>query len=503
MAKVTIPLGEWRPDMANLDTQVATDVDGVLPEQISYQPLPDLAAFSNIALPTGPPCGLTAARKADGSWTIYGGSPTKLYRWALGGWTDVSRTTGGAYNVPFSIGQRWRFAQFGPNLIAAGGANDDIQYINVDTGSNFAVLAGAPRATNVATIGDFVVLSGLVPGFTFGGVNTALRQVAWCAINNCFGWSVGLNLCDMNEFADGGLVQQVLGDVNGYVVQDRCIRTMQFLPGDTTYVFQFSKALVDHGGTSKYGSALVGNVLYTVTEAGFFAIAGQQVSAIGQDKVNLWWLANSEQSKRDVVQCISANRPFIIWAFHTAGSSQDYYDRVLIFNWNLQRWAKGSIKAYVWALLGSLGLDLDTDGAETGDPLLDSTAQPLDSFAYVGGRPLVAAFNPDWKLATLDGPPLEALMETVEMHLVPGMRAMVNDVYPLIDAPTTTVSAGTRERLQDLTDWGDAMPLEITGSCAVYSSGRLHRYRIHTTRGDLWSHAMGIIVDPQQDGTVA
>ena len=37
-------------------------------------------------------------------------------------------------------------------------------------------------------------------------------------------------------------------------------------------------------------------------------------------------------------------------------------------------------------------------------------------------------------LSTLTGPNLPATMETAEVHLVPGLRAFVNEVYPLDDA---------------------------------------------------------------------
>ena len=106
-----------------------------------------------------PACGLYAARTLSGEWKIYGGTPTKLYTWSLGGWVDVSRTVGGAYNV--QPGDLWMFEQSGQKLVAVN-INDDVQVIDIDSGTNFAALAGSPpRATNVKQIGDFLFLSGL------------------------------------------------------------------------------------------------------------------------------------------------------------------------------------------------------------------------------------------------------------------------------------------------------------------------------------------------------
>ena len=135
-----------------------------------------------------------------------------------------------------------------------------------------------PRATNVRQMGDFLFLSGLAA--------PEQRQIIWSGINDITMWTVGTNLCDMQEFPDGGPVQGVAGAEIGYVVQDRAIRTMQFLPGDTTFIFNFSRVLHDRGSISLYGFSSIGNVLYFVSEDGFYSLTGQQVTPIGQDKVN-------------------------------------------------------------------------------------------------------------------------------------------------------------------------------------------------------------------------
>jgi len=183
------------------------------------------------------------------------------------------------------------------------------------------------------------------------------------------------------------------------------------------------------------------------------------------------------------------------------------YDRELIFDWSNGRWTKSAVVALVFGLIGgTLGLDLDTDGTEPGDSLLDSTARGLDSFFYVGGRPKIGAFDPNALLGSLDGPNLPATMETAEVHLNPGMRTFVSDAYPLDDVrddATGTVAAGTRERMQDALVWEPPVMLEITGSAALYSSSRLHRFRRFIPAATTWTHAQGVVVEAQQDGTVA
>jgi hypothetical protein len=493
--KLPVEFGEWRPDVALLDTKFASEVDNVFAGVNSYLPVPSLLPFGVTALPNA--CGLYAARTLSGEWKIYGGTPTKLYTWSLSGWTDATRTVGGDYGV--APGDLWMFEQSGQHLVAVN-ANDDPQVIDIDSGTNFAALAGSPpRATNVKQIGDFLFLSGLA---------TNNRTIQWSAINDITGWIIGTNLSDMQEFPDGGPVQGIAGGEIGYVLQDRAVRTLQFLPGDTTLIFSFSRVLDDRGCVSKYGFDSIGNVLYFVSEDGFYSMTGQQVTTIGQDKVNEWWLANSDVTRRNVVHCLAGvNKPRVVWVYHASDASP-MFDKQISFDWSIGRWARSSVPAWIWGLLATPFLDLDTTGPETGDVDLDSTASSLDSFAYRGGRPLIGAINADGYLSSLTGPNLPATMETAEVHLATGMRAFVSDAYPLDDSrddasASGTVAAGTRERLQDDWVWGNPVTIEITGSAALYSSARLHRFRRFIPAATVWTHAQGVLIEAQQDGSVA
>jgi hypothetical protein len=455
---------------------------------------PPRSAYFNAG---GRACGLYSARTATGGWKVYAGTTTKLLTWSLAGWADIS---GSAYNVPPT--EMWAFEQSGTKVVAVN-INNNPQVADVDAGGNFADLAGSPpRAGHVRQMGDFLFLSRLDNS---GGFNN--RCVIWSGINDITHWIIGLQLCDMQEFPDGGPVQGVAGAEIGYAIQDRTIRTIQFLPGDTTFIFNFSRVLHDRGSVSKYGFTSIGNVLYFVAEDGFYSLTGQQVTPIGSDKVNEWFINpnNSDVTRRDVVHCIAGvNKPRVVWVYH-ASSASPMYDRQIIFDWSNGRWAKAGVSAQVWGLLASPGLDLDTTGTEFQDVLLDSAALPLDSFAYMGGRPLIGAIDPDGFLATLAGPNLPATLETAELHLMPGMRAFVNEVYPLDDAASDAsgqIQNGTRETLQSGAPfWSPPVPIEpAVGSAFVMTSARLHRFRRFIPYASTWTHAQGVAVNAQRDG---
>jgi hypothetical protein len=495
MPKVPVAWGEWRPDAVTRDTQFASDVENVFPASDSYLPVPSLVPFSDAAVPPPPSnervVGAFSARTTTGEWKVYTGTPTKLYSWTLfTGWTEV----GSGYHVP--EGELWSFAQFGKWVVAAQIGDAPVR-ADVDAGGTFATF-GAPIAHNVRTIGDFLIL---------GGLASNRRKIIWSSINDITGWVIGINLCDEQEMPDGGPVMGLAGDKIGYVVQDRAIRVMQFLPGDITFIFSISKVAYDRGSVSEYGFTSIGDTLYLLCEDGFYALSGAQLIPIGHEKVNDWFLANSDIGRRNVVQAITAVKPYVFWAYHaSSGSPQRYYDRVILFNWTNQRWAKMAVNAQMWApaAMATVNVDLDTTLlSEPGDADLDSTARSLDSFAYQGGRPRTAAIDPDGFLVELSGPNLQATLESGEAHLIPGSRALVGDVYPLADGADGVIYDGFRERLQDDVQWTQAFPIEITGSAAIYNSARLHRFRHIIPRGTKWTHAQGVLADAQQDGSVA
>ena len=208
MPKVPVQFGEWRPDIATLDTQFSNDVENVFPGSNSYLPVPSLVPFADAVVPpppsTEPVVGLFSARSTTGEWKIYAGTPTKLYNWTLfAGWTEL----GSGYHVP--PGELWSFCQFGEWVVAAQIGDQPVK-ADADTGGTFTAITAAPVAHNVRTIGDFVIL---------GGLASNRRMIQWSAINDVDGWTVGTNLSD----SQGGSAGRRSGDGAGWR-QDQLIR---------------------------------------------------------------------------------------------------------------------------------------------------------------------------------------------------------------------------------------------------------------------------------------
>ena len=503
MPKATLPFGELRPDLALLDNQFANVADNVFPFSNTYKPIPSLLPLSLSQLPT--PCmGLFGARKKDGTWQIYAGTATDLWMWSYAGWTKLTNTNttqlpSGQYSL--AAQERWVFCQFGTTVIAAQ-LNNKPQAVDTEAtaGTVFADLGGNPPiAHGCKTIGDFVFLYGLVNDPVAG--QTGRQCVQWSGINDPTQWQAGTNLSDIQFFPDGGPVVGVAGsEVVGYIVQDRTIRSMQFLPGDVNLIFNFARIVKERGSVSEVGYETNADVLYFLADDGFYALAGTNLMPIGFEKINDFFLANSDQGRVNIVSCFITAKPYVIWAFFSNTSSA-FYDRVMIYNWANQRWSTGSIGVQFWATLSSTPLDLDTDDpADPNDPDLDSTSPDLDSFKYLGERSIICGVNTLGQLCVLNGPSLRATLETAEAHLVPGMRAFVNEVYPLVDGANAVVITATRERLGDQAQSTQPIPIEITGSASVLTSSRLHRFRVVVQAGENWTNAQGVLAEAQPDG---
>lgn len=494
LPKRPLPFGDWRPDVALLDSQFAAIAENVYPGANSYLPFRGLGGVVPEALP-GQCVGLFTARAADGTYQTYAGTPIAIYWWSGTTWQDVTRLVGTDYNVNLSLGHRWSFTQFGPHLIAVN-PSDPPQVINVDTENNFTDLGGSPPwATTVSTVGDFVLLAGLVN-------NT--RMIQWSGINDITSWTVGTDLSDEQEFPDGGPVMGAAGGEIGYILQDKSIRTMQFLPGDTQTIFSFSRVEREKGCVGPYAFIFTRGVLFLLAEDGFYGL-GAPNPAIGNNAVNHWFMDNSDPQRRGWTVCFAdMTHSRVFWAFYSSPNSP-YYDRLIIFDWLLPpngRWSYSTQVAQMWTgQATSPGVDLDTEIAgNDADVFLDSAEPTLDSTLYMPGRPVTAAIDVNGVLSILDGSNLAATIETAEVHLNPGQRSFVSAVYPLVDGEPVTVAIGERERLQDPAGFGVALGVESTGFAPVYSSSRLHRFRVFVPAGATWTHAQGVLVEAQADG---
>jgi hypothetical protein len=502
-----LPFGPWEPDSSGVDARddggrvVLQVAKNVYPTKTGYGPVPSLSAITPNALSATETCvGLTFARQSSsGGYLLFAGTRTKLFMYASDTqtWTDVSRTSGGAYNV--STDDYWSFAQFGNQLIAVN-FNDDPQVIDVNSPSHFVALGGSPpKARYVTVVGDFVVL---------GCLSTNERKVRNSAINDAAGWTVGTNLCDEQEFPDGGRVTGIAGGEFGWILQEKSIRKMDFHAG-ADIAFSFERVEREHGAAAGYSVVSTINAVFFLSDDGFYAFGANGLVPIGAQRINKWFQQNSDTVRFfSVVAFADPYAPRIAWAFFNAASSTTF-DRLLIYDWQLDRWSYGEVSAQFWATSVTSGLTLeglDIYGSIDPDGMGGGVPYSLDSRVWEGGRPVIGAIDTSGRLSFLEAPtPLDARLTTAPLRLNASARANVSAVEPVgvFNGASLAIRVGRRERTQEAIDYTAVIaPSERSGIARMKASGRFHEIETSITQGPgaLWTHAQGLDVTATADG---
>lgn len=480
----TVALGPFAPDAASVDSGVLVGANNVFSLPNGYGPVKGLSAVTT-ALP-GPCKGAISVKDKSGATMFFAGTQSALYKFdpVTLGWADVSRA-GSSYFVPPD--DYWSFAQFGTSLIAVH-VNDGAQVLDIETGTLFTALGGSPpRARFVSTVGDFVLLGGLVD---------YPRRVHWSDLNNSTQWTPGIGLSDVQDFPDGGNVTGVAGGEFGVVFQEKSIRRMTFVPGSAE-IFQFDKAEDSRGSIAPWSIVRVGARTFFLDRDGFYLFAGQS-SPIGDGKINTWLSTNADIAYLGrAVAAADVRGSRVFWFIKSvAASNPDQLDRVLVYDWQLDRWSLISVSARFAITAATPGTSIDSIGTS-----IDAISTSFDSLLYAGGTPTVGVFSDGTNiLSFFEGGNLEALVETADAQLARPNRAFLSGVRVDTDAASLGVTIGTKEALGAAPAWGVEGAPEATQIVPFRSSSRYHRARIRIPAGQSWSYLTGLEIDASAEG---
>lgn len=470
-----IELGQWLPDQPALNSAGVTVAKNVQPAARGYKPFPALSAISQAA--TERLTNIAATKTAGGTVTIYAGGLSKLWKFtkSTGALSDVSKS--GGYATAST--DRFYFTTFGDRLIACNNA-DAIQSISITSGGNFADLVAGLSSKFITTVRDFVVSANVTESAT-----TTPYRVRWSAINDATSWTVGTNQADYQDIADAGAITGLCGGEFGVVFLERAIVRMQYV--GSPLVFQFDRVETARGCEYPGSVVQLGSACFYIASDGFYVFDGNASRPIGSERVNRWFFDNSNAAYRDrITAAVDPLNQIVAWSFPSAQSGGTP-DRLIVYNYALDKWAYAEItNDFVAALfnasytlddLDSISTSLDALGVS-----LDSSSLKLGKFVFGGG-----VSN---KLGTFTGSSLEATIETGEANLVDGGHALVTQVTPHTAGGTVTVQVGERARQQDSVSYGSASSLNAAGFCPVRSANKFHRVRLNLT-GE-WTQAYGV-----------
>lgn len=511
-----LPVGEWMPDQPEFNNPGATTILNVVPQTAqSYGPMPTPTPYSTAI--TARAQGVYGFVDASGDGHLYAGDANRLYELnttSAPAFNDISETTGGPYSAP-SDGF-WSITSFGERIIATDFA-DPIQTFLVGTDTKFSELsADAPRAKFGAAILDFTMV-----GYTYDGTDgTQPRRLWWSAIDDPTTWPTpGTNAAiqvqsdyeDLEQSDLGqltGLIGGFLSNANGAAFCERGIYRIAYTGSPT--IFDFAVAQGAAGTQSPMsivqrrlntGSGYEGGAYY-LGEDDFYWFDGANSSPIGSQKFAKTFFKDLNPSY--LAQVIGAADPInklIFWAYTSLeGQLSPLYDRLIVYNWDLQRGALCDLSPSPIEWLGrstSMGYTLDQlDQFGT----LDSLLFPLDSRAWTGGVPILSCFDSAHRLNYTTGPALAPTVETGEKQLFPGTRALVRAGRPLVDGGVPSLALGTRDRTVDSVVYGVAVPMNVIGDCPLRGTGRYARFRISLPAASTFTHIQGVDIDAVKEG---
>lgn len=473
-----IAFGEWTPDLPDIATPGLTVAKNVIPEDKSYRPLKDLSPSSG-ALPARAQ-GAFASSAGDSSVVIYAGDASELYQRTGSTWTERSRVAGYA-TAAFGF---WRFTQYN-NQVVATNYTDAPQIITVG-GTTFADISGAPKAKTVGTIRNFVFL-GDTDDATFGAVPYAVQ---WSAIDDPTDWPIPFTddaaskQSSREELnAAYGPIQYISdGDAFGLVFQERAITRFTYVGG--AVVFQVQTYDRNRGAYAPQACVQIGGTTFFMALDGFYATDGFQVTPIGDDKVNTWFLRDVDLSFVErITAAADEEKGIIVWSYCGSGGPLGTPSRVIIYNYRDGRWTYGDQETELVFGGRSPGFTLDEmDAISTS---IDALGASLDSAVWTGGYSVLQGFTTDHRLGEFVGAAKTGILETAEVALNAPGRAYVDRLKPEVAGGNDLrVSLGTRGYGNESVVWTNPQPLHPrTREANFRSDAFYHRARLTLTGG--------------------
>lgn len=467
MAETRIAFGEWTPDQPGISGNLQ-EASNVVPQALGYGSFPQLVDYSGDASED-----LTGVFTGDSGTVsgLFAGGASKLFRMNATTYAmaDISKTGG------YTSAARWRFVQFGSNVIAVNGSDTPQSFV-LGGSSTFADLGGSPPVAEfVAVVRDFVVL---------GKLSTFYNRVQWSDINNENNWtSSSSSQADYQDIPDGGEVRGLTGGEFGLILMDKSIVRMSYI--GSPLFFQFDTISRNRGCFEPGSVVNFGTQTYFLSDDGFYVSNGQSVQAIGAEKVDRWFFDNAAPATLNTMTAgIDPIRHLVVWAFDNVAGSRS----LLFYNWQINRWSHGETEAgYLgYAASGSVTLEsLDSISAS-----LDSLGTSLDSRQWVGGKSTFGATR-GAKVATFTGDQSPAYLITGDLG--DGRQSVVTLAKPQVEGGSANIHIASRTSLASTPLFGAAASANNDNRVPLRSFGRYHRLKVVPT-GD-WTTAVAVDVD--------
>lgn len=477
---VYIPIAEYRPDVASVNSAYTDVMVNVLPSEKSYMPVPSLITFSQ---------GLEEqvlgafAFRSENAFKIVAGTATKLYVYdgTTHKWSDASRD-GEPYSA--DVNNRWSFTVFSNRLLAVN-RNDKPQSLMLPAAPKFADLEGnPPQAGLVRVWGDFVCLMRL---------KAHPSRVHWSGLNKPTQWTPGEDSCDYQDFPDGEYVQGSTEATNPIIFMRTAIYSGSFFPG-SKLIFTFQKIQDKRGAKSAESIACRGEYGFFIDDGGFYQIgANGGILPIGFERVDRTLFR--EFDNIDIGDLQGVVDPFhnrVYWALRRSNNEQTTF----VYDWGLQKWSTFNTPRLLLFPAFTLGYTLEKLDEVSAD--IEKLYASLDNRIWQTGAPALAAVDDRGRFGLFLGEPMEATVISQEVGESNGQLSFCSKIFAEVDTIDGLLSVGERLIRADWCDvlWGkERYASQHTGAYHCRSRSRYHRFKLRIPAGTNWHHLSGFNVE--------
>lgn len=498
-----LAFGSWEPDKADYQNPGSTVAKNVLSTTgTSYGPMSKLASVVD-ALGARPQ-GAAAFTASDGSIFTFCGDNEDLFQLDATSWNNVSKSAAAYTTASDDV---WNMINYGNRVVAVNGHTDAPQTFLMGTDSAFSDLGGSPpQAKHVAVINNFVMM-GNIDDATDGVVP---NRVHWCAIDDPTDWpTIGSSdaaqkQSDRQDLPTGGAVQAItgaIGGVDGAVFMEKSIFRVSY--EGAPLVFSFTEIERGRGAFISNSVVNIGPFAAYIGEDGFFLFDGTASVPIGAQKVDEYFFNDIDFNYLDRVSAAAdpVNKQ-IYWSYASAPSSDGTPDRLIVYNWETQRWTYGEQSCYT--LFSDLTKSYTLEQLDSfGD--MDTIATSLDSRIWIAGQLTLSGFSSTYKLSTFSGGALAATMTTtevggMELFSKPNERLYVDGIRPYVDGGTYTASLTYRDAPNGAVSTDGPNTVDGNGMAHFTRSCRYARFQVDVAEDALWTHAQGVDLTVREDG---
>lgn len=477
MATTRITFGEWMPDQSGISGAL-TDAKNVVSQAIGYGPFPTPVSFSSAAAENL--TSLYAAKAPDSNTYFFAAGLSKIYT-VSGSGTLTQVNTG----LTTGANDRIRFTQFGKTVIICNNSNKLRSWV-LGTSSTFAeVAATAPIAKFITVVRDFVVCAN-----TFESSAQQQYRVRWSAINDETDWVENVNTqSDYQDIPDGGQIMGIRGGEFGLVLLERSIHRMTYV--GTPFIFQFDNISRNKGCMVSGSVAQYQGITFFLSDDGFYMCDGQQVVAIGAEKVDRFFLSDASESEYNSMSAaIDPVRKLVIWNYKSVDATR----KLLIYNFATKKWTYGDANTDYLGEASSGASTLEELDSISGS--IDALTTSLDSLLYVGGKYFLGGTY-GTRVYSFTGASLTGSIATGDIDV--GANSVVTLARPIVDNGSGSLSVASRTLLNQSVTYGTSTAADSENRVSLRSAGRYHRLKLVPT-GSNWKTAVAVDVDITPQG---